>query len=66
METPLCLQKCTVPVHVAVVPIILKHTVNADYYLYDFKEQCPLFLLSTSKWPLKVPLRISGLELRKH
>jgi len=47
METPLCLQKCTVPVHVAVVPIILKHTVNADSYLYDFKEQCPLFLLST-------------------
>jgi hypothetical protein len=49
METPLCLQKRTVPVHVAVVPIILKNTVNAEYYLYNFKEQCPLFLLSTSK-----------------
>jgi len=49
METPLCLQKCTVPVHVVVVPTILKHTVNADYYRYAFKEQCPLLHLSTSK-----------------
>jgi len=48
IKTLLCLQKCTVPVHVAVVPSILKHTENADYYRYDFKEQCPLLHLSTS------------------